>query len=92
MKEMKRALEATADVNPADAKAKGFSDGQQVRIVSRRGSQTFRLRITDDSPRGLVNVQMHDPKHMCNFLTIDAVDPGSKQPEFKICAVKLEKA
>jgi nitrate reductase NapA len=35
---------------------------------------------------------MHDPDHMCNRLTIDAVDPVSRQPEFKICAVKLEKA
>ena len=89
IKEMKRALEATADLHPDDAKARGLSNGQNVRISSRRGSQAFRVRITDDSPRGLVNVHMHDPDHLCNLLTIDAVDPVSKQPEFKICAVKL---
>jgi nitrate reductase NapA len=34
---------------------------------------------------------MHDPDHMCNRVTIDAVDPISKQPEYKVCAVKMEK-
>ncbi len=92
MKEMKRTLEATADLHPEDAKTQGFTDGQSIRVISRRGSQTFRLRVTDDSPRGLVNVHMHDPGRMCNLMTIDAVDPVSKQPEYKICAVRLEKA
>ena len=41
---------------------------------------------------GLVFVHMHDPVHMCNRITNDAVDPVSRQPEFKIAAVKLEKA
>jgi nitrate reductase NapA len=35
---------------------------------------------------------MHDRERMCNVLTIDAFDDISKEPEFKICAVKLEKA
>jgi nitrate reductase (cytochrome) len=61
-------------------------------VTSRRGSQSFRVKVTDESPRGLVNVHMHDPSRMCNLMTIDAVDPVSKQPEYKICAVKLEKA
>ena len=35
---------------------------------------------------------MHYPDKMINSLTNDAFDPLSKQPEYKICAVKLEKA
>ena len=89
MKEMKRALEATADLHPGDAKRLALQDGQQVRVVSRRGEASFRLRITDDSPEGKVNIHMHDPERMCNLMTTDAVDPISKQPEFKICAVRV---
>jgi nitrate reductase (cytochrome) len=37
-------------------------------------------------------VHMHDPDRMCNRVTNDAVDPASRQPEFKIAAVKIEKA
>lgn len=46
-----------------------------------------------DVPRdGLVFVPMHYPDKLINQLTIDAYDAMSKQPEFKICAVKIEKA
>ena len=46
-----------------------------------------------DVPReGLVFVSMHYPDQLINSLTNDAFDPLSKQPEYKICAVKLEKA
>jgi len=89
IKEMKRALEATADLHPADAKRLGLQDGQGIRVISRRGEARFRLRITDDSPEGLVNIHMHDPERMCNLMTTDAVDPISKQPEYKICAVRV---
>ena len=37
-------------------------------------------------------VHMHDAERLCNLITIDAVDPGSKQPEFKICGVRVVKA
>jgi nitrate reductase NapA len=48
--------------------------------------------VVDGARKGLVFVHMHDPDHMCNRLTNDAVDPVSRQPEFKICAVKAAKA
>jgi nitrate reductase NapA len=35
---------------------------------------------------------MHDPDRLCNRITIDAVDPISKQPEFKVCAIRVVKA
>ena len=92
MKEMKRALEATADLHPADAKRMGLQEGQTVRVISRRGEASFRLQITDDSPEGVVNIHMHDPERMCNLMTTDAVDPVSKQPEYKICAVRVVSA
>ncbi len=63
-----------------------------MRLTSRRGSEVFRARVVDSARKGLVFVHMHDPDRMCNKLTIDAVDPVSRQPEFKICAVKAARA
>jgi nitrate reductase (cytochrome) len=83
--------ESMAEINPADAKKLGVKTGDKVRVSSRRGSEVFRAKIADSSSKGLVYIHMHDADHMCNIMTIDAVDPGSKQPEFKICAVKVEK-
>jgi nitrate reductase NapA len=84
--------QAVAELHPQDAAKLGVQDGDQVRVTSRRGQETFPVRVTEASRQGLVFVHMHDPDRMCNELTIDAVDPVSRQPEFKICAVKLEKA
>jgi nitrate reductase NapA len=63
-----------------------------VQITSRRGAEKFRTKVTDTARVGLVFVHMHDDQRMCNRITNDAVDPVSRQPEFKICAVKVEKA
>jgi nitrate reductase (cytochrome) len=51
----------------------------------------FRAKITEDSREGMVYLHMHDPDRMCNILTNDVFDPVSRQPEFKICAVKVAK-
>lgn len=92
-KELQHAnYEALAELHPQDAARLGVKDGDRVRVSSRRGQDTFRAKVTDGARPGLVFVQMHDAEHMCNRITIDAVDPISRQPEFKICAVKLEKA
>ncbi len=83
--------ESMAELHPDDAKKLKLKNGDRVRISSRRARESFRVKITDQSKPGLVYVHMHDQDHMCNKLTIDAVDAVSKQPEFKICAVKVEK-
>ncbi len=92
-KELRHAnYESVAELHPDDAKKAGVKSGDKVRITSRRGADTFKVRVVDGAKAGLVFVHMHDPDRMCNRITIDAVDPVSRQPEFKICAVKLEKA
>ena len=85
-------LDAVAQMHPDDARRLGVKTGDPVRLTSRRGSQVFAARVSDGERPGLVFVHMHDPDRMCNKLTIDAVDPISRQPEFKICAVKAERA
>ncbi len=92
-KELKTAnAETMLELHPDDAAALQVKAGNGVRVSSRRGSFVFRANVTDTCPAGTVFLNMHDPERMCNLVTIDAYDPGSKQPEFKICAVKLEKA
>ena len=92
-KELKHAkARADLEIHPDDAKRVGVRTGDPVRVISRRGSEVFPAHVTDTSPPGMVFAHMHDPDALCNLITIDAFDAGSKQPEFKICAVKLEKA
>ena len=92
-KELRQAnYESLAELHPEDAAALGVKSGDPLRLTSRRGSEVFKVRVMDTARKGLVFVHMHDPDHMCNKLTIDAVDPVSRQPEFKICAVKAVKA
>ncbi len=85
--------EAYVEIHPDDAKTLGVSNGDRVRITSRRGTAEIKARVIDTPRPGMVFVPFHwdDPKSLINKVTIDAYDPGSKQPEFKICAVKLEK-
>lgn len=91
-KELRNAnYETMAEINPEDAQRLGVKTGDKVRVSSRRGSHVYRAKVAATSSKGLVYMHMHDPDNMCNLLTNDAVDPGSKQPEFKICAVKMEK-
>ncbi len=85
-------LETVAELHPQDAARLGVKSGDAVRLTSRRGTERFRAQVTDASRLGLVFLHMHDPDRMCTKLTIDAVDILSRQPEFKICAVKAEKA
>ena len=93
--ELKRAYpNCYVEMNPVDAQKLGVRSGDMVRITSRRGESLIPARIVDIPRPGMVFVPWHwaDENSLINRVTIDAYDPGSKQPEFKICAVKLAKA
>jgi nitrate reductase NapA len=93
--ELKRAYpEAYIEINPVDAKKLGLRNRDLVRITSRRGEALIKARITNMPRVGMTFVPWcwDDENSLINRVTIDAYDPGSKQPEFKICAVKLAKA
>jgi len=92
--ELKRAQpEAYVEINPQDAKQLGIKHGDMVKVTSRRGEVTLKARVIDTPRPGMVFVPWFDDRiqAMINFVTKDAYDPGSKQPEFKVCAVKLAK-
>ena len=81
---------ALIEVNPDDARHMGVDDQQYVRVSSRRGSIVAEAWITDRVPPGMVYANFHFPEASANELTIAALDPVSKIPEYKVCAVKLE--
>ena len=90
--ELKRsAPSAYAEINPKDAERLGVKTRDKVKITSRRGSIVLEAKVMDVPREGLVFVPMHYPDQLINLLTTDAFDAMSKQPEFKICAVKIEK-
>ena len=93
-KELQRAQPAAyVEVHPDDASKLGVQSGDRLKISSRRGDSVIKVRVTDIVRQGMVFVPWHweDEDSLINRVTIDAYDPGSKQPEFKVCAVQLAK-
>lgn len=86
------APEAFVEINPADAPRVPCENGSPVRVSSRRGSVVLRARVTEKAAPGVVFMPFHYAEAAANTLTIDAVDPQAKIPEYKICAVKIQPA
>ena len=78
-------------VNPDDAKALGIHQGELIEVTSRRGTVQPRALLTEVVPQGMVFMPFHFREASANVLTIDALDPIAKIPEFKVCAVRLTK-
>ncbi len=87
-----RRLGETIDLSPADMSTLGLSEGERVRIVSRRGAVVAPARVDPGLRPGLVFMTFHFPDEVdTNLLTIDATDPRSGTAEFKAAAVRVEK-
>ena len=81
----------TLDISVEDAARYGLSDGDEVRVSSRRGSVVLPVRIDPGLRAGLVFTTFHfNDAVATNVLTIDATDPQSGTAEFKACAVRIE--
>ena len=83
--------EAHAEINPADAQKLGIEDGTRVSVTSRRGKVELKAKVTERSPVGVVFVHFHYSEVAVNTLMHLTLDPVGKIPEFKVCAVKIEK-
>jgi formate dehydrogenase major subunit len=79
------------EVNPEDAKALGIKDKEKVRAVTRRGQIELPARVTKEIKKGEVFMPFHYKECAANLLTNNALDPVAKIPEFKACAVRIEK-
>ena len=85
---------AYVELNRGDASELGVLDGDFVTLTSRRGKVTLPARIDHlgRPPMGSVFVPFFDEGRLINQLTLDAMDNISKEPDFKKCAVRVEKA
>ncbi len=79
------------EIHPEDATAWSIADKSTVRLVTRRGSLEMETRVIDRPRKGTIFIPWHWSEKLANLLTTDAIDPGSKEPEYKVCAVKIEK-
>jgi formate dehydrogenase major subunit/formate dehydrogenase alpha subunit len=84
--------ESLIELNPEDAQKLGLNGSRRVRVTSRRGSIVAQAWVTDRVPPGMVYANFHFPESPANELTLAALDPVAKIPEYKICAVKVETA
>jgi formate dehydrogenase major subunit/formate dehydrogenase alpha subunit len=82
--------QSLVEVNPDDAERLGLNGNKRVRITSRRGNVEAEAWVTDRVPPGMVYANFHFPETPTNVLTIAALDPVAKIPEYKVCAVKIE--
>ena len=90
---MKAAPEAFVEVHPDTARHAGLMDGTLARIRSRRGSVVAKVRFVPALRTDTVFLPFHFPGDgTANALTNPALDPLSRMPEFKVCAVRLEAA
>lgn len=82
------------EIHPEDAAELGVVNGDLVKIISRRGEITMPAQINGRGVpvRGMVFVPFFDESYLINEVTLDAFCPISKQPDYKKCAVRLEKA
>jgi predicted molibdopterin-dependent oxidoreductase YjgC len=63
----------------------------RIKVVSRRGAIEIKPEITSRVPEGTLFIPFHFAEAAANALTIDALDPVAKIPEYKVCAVRIEK-
>jgi formate dehydrogenase major subunit len=82
---------AYMEIHPSDALELGIEDGVNVRVTSRRGEIEISTKVTPRSPQGTVFIPFHFFEAAANRLTNPALDPIGKIPEYKVCAVRLEK-
>ncbi|HTP94287.1 MAG TPA: nitrate reductase [Burkholderiales bacterium] len=79
------------EMNPDAARALGIGHMSYARLTSRRGSAVVLVQCTQRVPRDMVFIPFHF--HECvNRLTLGLLDPYSRQPAFKQCAVRVEPA
>ncbi|HMA45217.1 MAG TPA: formate dehydrogenase subunit alpha [Gemmatimonadales bacterium] len=83
---------AIVEIHPDDAASLGVTEGDLVRLTSRRNSMVTAVRVSDRVAPGQVFVPFHFREAAANLLTNPVLDPYAKMAELKICAVRIERA
>lgn len=88
----KMAPEAWVEINPADAKKLKLKQQDRVRVVSQRGAiEKIGVRITSIVQAGQIFIPFHYAEACANNLTVAEFDPISREPNYKQCAVRIER-
>ncbi len=89
--------EAFLEIHPEDARLRDIEENTIVDVYTRRGQVRLKAKLTTDIKQGVVFLPMHWGKilnndlNRANNLTHNLVDPRSKEPDFKFCAVEVQK-
>jgi assimilatory nitrate reductase catalytic subunit len=86
-----QAPEPLAEIHPRLARQLGIGTGGTLRLRTRRGAASFRVRLSPEIRPDTVFLPFHwGGTQSANRLTNPALDPVSRMPEFKVCAVRVE--
>ncbi len=88
---VEKAPECRVEIAAGDAEKFGINDAEMVQVKSRRGAIQARTLVSTKAIPGTIFIPFHYYEAAVNKLTIAALDPVAKIPEYKVCAVKLEK-
>ena len=82
--------EPLAEIHPLVARRYKLASGDSVTLATRRGTATFTVKVTTDIREDTIFVPFHwSGNQSGNRLTNPALDPTSRMPEFKVCAVRI---
>ena len=86
------APECFVEVSSQDAESYRIEGGDLLKVISRRGQIAARARISEKAIEGTVFIPFHYSQAAANKLTNAAFDPTAKIPEYKVCAIRIERA
>lgn len=87
---LKREPHLFVQLNPETARRYGIAEEGWATVITRRGRVTAKARLSRRIPEGVLFMPFHFPG--TNLLTIDALDPQAKIPEYKVAACRIEPA
>ncbi|MCR5108398.1 MAG: formate dehydrogenase subunit alpha [Lachnospiraceae bacterium] len=88
---MKKQGSSYIELNTEDALKLDIRDGERIKVSSRRGEIYTKARVGDKVSKGETWMPFHFPDGNANVLTNAALDEFARIPEYKVCAVRIEK-
>jgi formate dehydrogenase major subunit len=83
--------ELFVEINPHDAARLHVEEGEEMEAQTRRGVIKVKALLSERVKPGVVFIPLHYVENAANRLTNAALDPATKTPEYKVCAVNLKK-
>jgi assimilatory nitrate reductase catalytic subunit len=84
--------ESFVEMHPSMALSYGITNGDRVRVTTRRGTAYVKAQLTPAIRMDTLFMPFHfTGRGRANLLTNPALDPISRMPEFKVCAARIEK-